>query len=469
MPKGPAPARKAAHDALHSFCGYAQSDIESSNEHVIKSRQSRRSRTGPPPKADVLLRSAIDGHRLDKRDGRLATGIFYGTLRNLIGIDRALGRFVRAPRGGLDLGVLCVLRAAAYQLMYLERTPSHAVVSDAAELAKALQGKGAAGFVNGVLRSMLRAGTDLGVGSPDVPSVRYSFPDWIAERWIGRYGEDDAARLMSAMNEVPVLTLRVNITKTTVPDFMRMLADAGVEAHEGLYNPEAVRVPKGADVSSLPGYAEGLFAVQDEAAMLVSRLLSVKAGGRYLDACAAPGGKATHIHELASAGALVVAADIGLDKLDIIKENVMRLDCRRAYPVGADSAMPPFTRVFDGALVDAPCTGLGVIRRRPDIRYLRRPGDVSSMSGIQLRLLGSAAGTVISGGALVYSTCSTEPEEGEGVVEAFLDGTDEFRLEDAGKFLPEAAAGLVTDRGYMRTRPDLHDVDGFFGARLVRL
>jgi 16S rRNA (cytosine967-C5)-methyltransferase len=472
MPKSqaPAPAREAALDSFATFCGRTQAALETSCKCILKSIRQTPER-GASTKAESILRDSIEARGLYTRDAALATEIFNGTLRNLITIDHMLAAFVRTPSTGLDLGILCILRLAAYQITWLDRTPTYAVVNDATEQAKKRHGKGASGFVNGVLRSLLRGIKEprpFGGDHVAKMSIRHSFPAWIAERWVGRYGEVAAGELMAALNETPGLTLRVNVLKTAREGFIAKLAEAGIEAAPGPYAPEAVRLSSGADVRTLPGYADGLFAVQDEAAMLVSRLLAPKPGGAYLDACAAPGGKTTHIIELGGGSAGVCGMDIALDKIRLINENIDRLGLRGAMPVIADASLPPFGATFDGALVDAPCTGLGVIRRRPEIRYMRKEPDIVKMAKSQLRMLSAVADTVKPGGALVYSTCSTEPEEGEGVVAAFLDGRADYSLEDAGGFLPEGARGLVTSGGWMRTLPHRDSVDGFFAARLVR-
>jgi len=396
----------------------------------------------------------------------------YGVIRHLLTLDHILSFYIKESGQGVTPAIRDVLRLAVYQMGYLDKIPERAAVNEAVEAAKKSGGRGAAGFVNAVLRSYLRNPGKVRYPDPKAApysclSLEYSYPEWLAKRWVGRVGFDEASALMAAGNATPPLTLRVNTLKTDRDTLVRLLGEAGIGCSPTTYAPYGVTLETGSPVTELPGYKEGLFAVQDEAAQLVPLLLSPKAGDRILDACAAPGGKSAHIAALAGGEVKVVAMDIGLDKTRVLTENIRRLGASNVMPFIADAGAPlPFKDHFDSTLLDAPCSALGVIRRRPEIKYARLEKDIKRLAALQARMLRNLALAIRPGGVLVYSVCSTEPEEGELQVEGFLKEDVGFVLEDARAFLPLGAGELVTEGGYMRTWPHLQGTDGFFAARL---
>lgn len=424
---------------------------------------------------DSLINEAFLESSLEARDRRLVMELVYGVIRNLTNLDYTLSQFVRETKKGVSPGIRDILRIAAYQVMYLDRVPAHAAVNEAVGQARRVEGAPAAGFVNAVLRALIR-----GIGLVEYPdpgkdpvrflSITYSHPAWLAKRWLARFGFEGARALMEAGNRVPPLTLRANTLKAGRDALLDLFREKGVGCAPGAYAPDAVIVKESMPVPELPGYADGLFAVQDEAAQLVSLLLHPVAGDRLLDACAAPGGKSAHLAALAQGRAEIVAMDINLDKLRLVKENMTRLHVGSVTPVSGDAGAPlPVTGPFDGVLLDAPCSSTGVIRRRPDIKYLRAEEDVARMAGVQARMIENLAPYVRQGGAMVYSVCSTEPEEGERVVEGFLAAHKDFVTDDLRPLLPAAADTLITDGGYLRTFPHMHGTDGFFAARMRRI
>jgi len=424
-------------------------------------------------RAEDAVRESFAKYRPDVRDRGLAMELVYGVVRNLKNLDFVIGRFIKkAPKGPSPL-ITDILRLAAYQVLYLDRVPEHAAVFEAVEQAKA-ERLAASKFVNGVLRSFLRGHAS--VVYPDLDrdpvsylAIKYSFPYWLVARWVNRFGPVEAESLMRASNSVPPLTLRVNTLKASRDSFIETLTGTGIEAVPTAYSSDGVTISGYPDVAELPGYKEGIFAVQDEAAQLVSLLVSPHKGQNILDACAAPGGKSCHLAALSGDGAAIVAADKSIKKLGLLKESTARLGIEGVSPLVADASLPmPFKVLFDGVLLDAPCSATGVIRRRPEIKYLRKEGDIARLSALQGRMLDNLAALVKPGGALVYATCSTEPEEGEGVIEGFLAVHPEYALDDTARYLPEAARWLVTDTGYLRTYPHRHGTDGFFAVRLVK-
>lgn len=437
-------------------------------------RADARGRAGGNIKAEDIISDESVAAGLDRRDRALALELFYGVIRNLTRLDHTISLFLRQKETKLDPEVANVLRLGAYQILYLDRVPPHAAVNEAVEQAKKLFGRGMGSFTNAVLRSLIRGKDALRLPDRDKDPVAYlalkhSFPAWMVHRWLGRFRLDGANALMAASNTVPPLTLRANTLKISRAELEALLIGAGIDATQARYAPDGLAVRTDSPVRELPGYDDGLFAVQDEAAQLVTMLLQPGPGELILDACAAPGGKTAHIAAISGGGARIVAADIGLDKSMLMKENIARLGIENVGQVVTDmTGRLPFAGRFDRILLDAPCSALGIIRRRPEVKHLRTASDIPRLAKVQAAMLKNAAMCLKPGGVLVYSTCSTEPEEGEQVVEGFLRATDEFVSGMADGLLPDAASGMVTKEGYMRSYPHLHGTDGFFAARITR-
>ncbi len=449
-----------------------------------------RPEAGRPSRAETLLHESFRKYSLDSRDRRLATELVYGVIRNLIALDYSLSFYIKDPRK-VQPEIRNILRLAAYQILYLDKIPPRAAVDEAVEQAKRVEDRGegrsgnvrsrsTGGFVNAVLRNMLREPGKVIFPDPDKNpldylSLRLSYPKWLVKRWTGRFGFEGAKALMEAGNERPPLVVRANAPGTSREALAEIFGEAGIQTAPGRYAPDALILKSHRPVTELPGYDEGLFSVQDEAAQLVSLLVAPEPGELVLDACAAPGGKSAHLSSIGSRStgsgnsARIVSMDISLDKLALLKENSLRLKAPNIFPVAADAAgeLPFRAGCFDRILLDAPCTALGIIRRRPEIKYTRKPAAIARMAAMQLSMLENVSGLLKPGGTLVYSVCSTEPEEGEGVVETFLSRHAEFALEDPRPFLPEAARDSAID-DIVRTFPIPHGTDGFFMARMVR-
>ena len=419
--------------------------------------------------ADAALDAELTARRLQTRDAALATELVFGTLRWQRYLDWILAPHSRRKLESLDTRVRVLLRMAAYQIAFLERVPAFAAVDDAVTLAP--RTPGVAAFVNAVLRSFSRRGArEREPAPPRNPTaalaVRCSFPTWLAERWTERYGAGDAEALMRALNERPPLTLRANHLRITRDALGRRLAE-----EEGL----ACRPTKAAaeglvvDHAGAPGewraFADGSFAVQDEASMLIARLLAPEPGSTVADVCAAPGTKTTHLAELMENRGHILAFDREPSRLARVAEAAARLGISIiATRDGAVEALAPsFAAACDGVLVDAPCSNLGVLRRNPEVKWRRRPGDLALASRRQFEILSAAATMVRSGGRLVYATCSLEPEENEEVARAFAAANPEFTPEPPKQFpLP-----LDAD-GWLRCLPHRHGTDGFSAIRFRR-
>jgi 16S rRNA (cytosine967-C5)-methyltransferase len=423
----------------------------------------------------ALLDGGAQKYQLAGKDRNLAMQLVYGVLRNRQYLDRILQLLSKTPLDKVEDFIHQTLVVGLYQLFFLERIPQSAAVHEMVECCK-IGGmpKRLEGFVNGILRQSIRQKESLKAQATftknGVPVVNH--PEWIFDKWQKQFGSGEALRICAANNQEPILVLRTNVGKISKDAFCKMLEGAGIATLPGAYAEEAVVLPEfHGPVPAIPGYAQGLFQVQDEAAQLVARLLSpFRRGGRYLDGCAGLGGKTSHLLQFATAHGLEIhAIEPEAYRLQKLRENLERLGAA-CTPTIHETTLQEFTRrdlpPFDGILIDAPCSGTGVIGRNPDIRWNRRPDDLPRYHEEQLSILGHSAPLLTSGGILIYATCSLEPEENEAVIKAFLADHPDFKLTDCTLQLPEAAHHFVTDLCFA-PHPDA-TIDGFFAARMQR-
>lgn len=414
-------------------------------------------------------------HLTDDRDRALAAEIMTGTLRWQRALDHLIEHFARRPVARLDGDVLIILRLSLYQLLHLDRVPASAVVDDAVDMTRGAKKQSASGFVNAVLRETLRNRHRLPLparpddGADTAAAIAYlgithSHPDWLVSRWLNRHGLDSAERWVQFNNETPPLTVRANGLRLTRAQLAAALAEDGIETEPTRYAPDGLTVRSGNPLR-LP--ATGSFVVQDEASQLVSLVVDVQPGARVLDLCASPGGKTTAMAAAMGERGLIVACDVRPRRLRTLLEAIRTTGAHRAHVLHVPSTGAlPFAPVFDRILVDAPCSGLGTLRRDPDIRWRRSEAELEAMSARQLELLHRAAAVLAPGGRLVYATCSSEPEENESVVERFLESAPDVALVDlrgSARIDP-----LIDSRGMLRTLPFAHGLEAFFAAALTK-
>ncbi len=416
------------------------------------------------PKQSIEARSA----RLDRRDRAFLMEIVYGVLRYRDTLDWILNRFLKSPS---KLGVFTLnnLRVAVYQVFFM-RVPDWAVVNESVEIEKASSAgelRGKPPLINAVIRNVLRqkdrfqppiAFDDAATGI----TVNTSHPKWLVKRWVARLGEKEAALLAESNNAVPPMTIRVNTLKTTREELLSLLNERGVAASPTVFSPDGITL---LDIRSYEelSFAHGLFLVQDEASQLISYLLAPRPGERVLDACAAPGGKTTHIAQMMKDDGEVVAVEKDPVRVRRLRENIEALGIRSVRIVNDDVASMKDSG-FDRILLDAPCSATGVIRRNPDVKYRHKAGDLAAFRARQVELLGCVSGLLSKDGRLVYAVCSIEPEEGEEAVKEFLKSSGHFRIIEADV----GPAGNFLDKGFFRTYPHRHNMDGFFGVSLCR-
>jgi 16S rRNA (cytosine967-C5)-methyltransferase len=423
--------------------------------------------------ANDLLDQQLAHSPLGDQDRRLATQLVYGVLRRRASLDALIRPYLVRPPHRVDPLLWDVLHLGAYQLAFLSHVPAHAAVNESVELAEPVGGRGAKGFVNGLLRRVAELLTDQKADGPaadalpleqgqyrrldgpvlpdpeDDPApylaAGFSWPAWLAERWLERSGWDECVRLGFWFAGPAPLSLRVNRLRESRDDYLLDLTAVNVAATPGSH-PQAVRLEDHLPIRTLPGYAEGRFAVQDETSMRVATALNPRPGMTVLDLCAAPGGKTTHLAELMRNEGRIVACDIDDRRLATLSGLCERLGVAIVEPVRLhpDRDEDPPAGPFDAALVDVPCSNTGVLGRRPEARWRLDPRDLPRLVPLQTKLLIQAAERLRPGGAVVYSTCSVEPEENQGVVRNVLKGMPELSLEAE----EESAPGRPSDGGY---------------------
>jgi 16S rRNA (cytosine967-C5)-methyltransferase len=444
---------------------------------------------------DILLDRAFAQCSFDSRERALTVELAYGVLRRLATIDWRLEPVLDKPLPRLPLAVQMVLRLGTYQLLFLDRIPQSAAVNESVNLARAIAGtlgRDWSGFVNAVLRALLRhppqPWPSMDTDAARAFAVRYSVPSWLSRRWVERLGVGSAEMACEGVSVAPPLTLRVNQLITTREAFLEKFAQVGIVAKPTSVSPFGFVLEEGGSVPSLPGFREGAFYVEDEAAQLIPPLLDPQPGDIVLDTCAAPGGKSTHLADLMHNKGTIYAVDRKGDRLDLLRSNCRRLGVQIVVPIVGDIRQPlewvPMIETagspsvkkarvgepcIDRILVDAPCSGLGVLRRHPEAKWRKGEQALPRHQALQCQILESVAPCLRPGGVLVYSTCSTEPEENEDVIERFCRVHAEFKRESVVPWLPPAAQKFVTEQGALSTVGNRFSMDGFYAARLRKV
>lgn len=414
--------------------------------------------------SNLLLNETIKRHKIEAKDRALLTELTYGTLQHKMTLDYYLEPFIR---GCIDHWVRWLLRISLYQMQYLTRIPAHAAVNEAVEIAKRRGHRGIASTVNGILRSVLRQGVP-SINDIENPierlAIETSHPIWLVQRFVNNYGLEVATGMLHENNVPPIQTVRVNTTKVTVEQAMAELEEEGLTAKQSDVIPECLHVTNGQPART-NAFKEGHITIQDESSMIPANVLKPSPGMRVLDMCAAPGGKTTHLAEIMKNEGSILATDLHPHKLDLIDHNTERLglDIIETAPIDGRKA-PKFLQAesYDAILVDAPCSGLGVMRRKPDIKYTKREEDLENLQTIQLALLDAATKVLKIKGKLVYSTCTVDKQENEGTVNAFLAAHPEMeaiQLESLPTKLAEKQAN-----GMLQVFPQDFGSDGFFVA-----
>ncbi|HOD35282.1 MAG TPA: 16S rRNA (cytosine(967)-C(5))-methyltransferase RsmB [Syntrophales bacterium] len=425
--------------------------------------------------AEPLLDRALSGNAIEKPSDRsLLTQLVYGTLRMKGRLDWVLEKLYDGPPADLESSLKNVIRVGLYQITCLDRIPDYAAVDEAVETAKRIR-PGRAALVNALLRNAIRKGKI--IKPPDYDrdpalhiAIVHSHPLWLVRRWIDLFGAEDTLMLCRANNENPPLTLRTNTLKTSRDNVLRGLREEGIEAQATAFSPDGVTLPSGLarPIRQLDLFRRGLIHVQDEASQLIAHLVNPRPGEKIADLCCGTGGKTTHMAERMKNDGRILAVDLNGKKIRALEANARRLGIRiietRRGDVSRPSEIPP-PAAFDRVLLDAPCSGLGTLRRNPEIKWRLTEEALSAFPLLQFNLLRSASCCVKRGGVLVYSTCSIMPEENDEIIERFLSSRPDFERLDPPGTIPREMIGA---RGQFRSFPHMQGTDGFYGALLSR-
>ncbi|HHY77373.1 MAG TPA: 16S rRNA (cytosine(967)-C(5))-methyltransferase RsmB [Clostridiales bacterium] len=424
--------------------------------------------------SNIELRKRLNKSNLTKLDKALVTEIVNGTLRNLIYIDWVIKKFSSIKEEKISPTVRNIIRSGIYQILFLDKIPDSAVCNESVELAKKYDNIGSARFVNGLLRNISRKKDSIGYPYEkdlvEYLSIKYSHPKWLMEIWLEQYGEDFTEELIKSNNETPPLTIRINRLKTNKLEVKDILESYGTECADGLYNEEALRVKGTESIESIDIFNQGYFTVQDESSMLVSKIMNPRPGWLILDVCSAPGGKAAHMAELMNNEGKIIARDIHEHKLELINNTCDRLGIKivETQLFDARNVDEYYIGKADGVLVDAPCSGLGLLRRKPDLRWKKKPDDLSELRNLQYSILEISSHYLKKGGALVYSTCTLNSKENIDVINRFIENNKDFYLDNIENLIPENLYAPNAKEGYIELYPNIHKTDGFFIAKMIR-
>lgn len=425
--------------------------------------------------SNLLLNETLQKHALERADANLVTEIVYGTIQRRNTIDYFLDQFVKKGVNQLEDWVRQLLRLSFYQLYYLDRIPAHAVVNEAVNIAKQKGHKGIASLVNGVLRNVIREKAKLRLPDELDPieriALQHSHPTWLVARWVKQYGIEVAEAICAANNERPRVSVRVNTLATDRDALLAEMREEQVQASPSELVQDGIIIKNYGNIAFSKWYEQGKISIQDESSMVVAHLVAAEPGMMVLDCCAAPGGKTTHIAEMMRDEGTIWASDIHGHKQRLIERQAARLHLRSIKTMVSDAlelgeAFPAAS--FDRILVDAPCSGTGVIRRKPDIKWLKDEAEIKRLPELQLGILTVAARLLSDDGALIYSTCTLEREENEDVIASFLAQHAEFELDASiAKHLPEQVAEKINvSTGIVHILPYQYQSDGFFVAKL---
>ncbi|MEE2678262.1 MAG: 16S rRNA (cytosine(967)-C(5))-methyltransferase RsmB [Myxococcota bacterium] len=427
--------------------------------------------------ADRLLHTQLGRSPLAAADRAFTTDLVNGTLRWRGRLDYLLAMLVDRDLEKLEPLVANALRLGAYQIVCTDRVPDRAAVDQTVRCVRAAGVEHATGFVNAVLRRLAAEQESLHFPSLETDPLGHlthalSLPPWLAARWLERYGPEEALALAQASNRIPPISVRANRQRSSRDALLADLRTRFPHAKPCPYASDGVVIGRRGHPGLDPAFLSGRFTVQDEASQLVLDLLDPQPGEQVLDTCAAPGGKATGIAERTGQAGQVVALDTHSRRLDLVRRQIRRLGLAGIRCLERDATrsledLAPGAG-FERVLVDAPCSGLGTLRRNPDARWRVQAGDPARLAEKQRTLLDRAAATLRTGGVLVYSTCTVLPEENEDLVRAFLEETPNFQRAPADS-IPRALRPLIDAEGTLRVMPHLHDGDGFFAVRMVRV
>lgn len=425
--------------------------------------------------SNIALNKHLEGNDIREIDRAFITELVYGTVKWMLSIDWVIRSFSKVRLKKISPWILNILRLGVYQLLYMAKVPESAACNESVNLARKYGHQVSSGFVNALMRNI--AGNRDNISYPQKAadiiqylSVKYSHPEWMVKKFLTLFGGEFTESLLETNNSIPAFSIRTNTLRITREQLIENLIAEGVEASTGRFSSDAVIIKNPSSVARLDAFKKGLFQVQDESSMLVARILDPKPGEFIVDACSAPGGKATHIAQLMGNEGAILARDVHEHKIKLIDSAAARLGLNIIKTQIFDAAAHDTENMekADRVLLDAPCSGLGIIRRKPDIKWERDAENIVDLTKLQLELINNVSNLVKPGGVLVYSTCTVIPEENQNIVREFLKSNTDFRMSDISGLLPEELGKYTEEGGMVQLYPNRDGVDGFFVARLQK-
>jgi len=412
---------------------------------------------------------------MDKRDENLVREIVYGVLENRLYIDYIISKVSKIKLKKLSALILEILRIGVYQIVFMDRIPDSAAVNESVNLSRKYSHKGTLGYVNGVLRNISRNKEELiKINKNNVSeylSTKYSHPKWIVDRWLKEYGEKFTEELCIANNQKPKLNVRVNILKTSREDLKERLTNKGYDVIETKYSHYGLIIENPYRITELDEFRKGYFTIQDESSMLVSQIMNPEKDSLVVDACSGPGGKATHMAEIMDNKGKIISRDVYEHKIKLIEDNCERLgiDIIETQIQDASAIDEYLVNRADYLLIDAPCTGFGLIRRRPEIKWNREEKDINNLLSVQKDILNTCSKYLKVGGILIYSTCTIISEENIKMIRNFLKDNKDFKLIGFKELIKEDQNLSGTENGYIQLFPNISSTDGFFIAKMKKI
>ncbi len=409
--------------------------------------------------------------KLDNRDKAFVRQLVYGVLENKLYIDWIIKKFSKIKFKKISPIIKEILRIGIYQIMFMDKVPNSAACNECVKAAKKLGNKRASGFINGILRNVIRKKHNIRLPNKnrDITKylcIKYSHPHWMVKRWIDKFGKEFTEKLCRANNKKPFLNIRVNTLHLSRQELISLLNKKGLIVTEGMIADDAIIVKNPINIVQLEEYKKGYFFIQDESSMLVSQIMNPKSNSFIIDLCSAPGGKTTHIAQLMNNKGSILAIDKYKKKLDLVERNAKRLGINIIDTKEYDSTNlnNQLIEKADYCLVDAPCSGLGIIRRKPEIKWNKTEKDINNLIDIQYKIIVNAAKYLKKGGVLVYSTCTIESRENIELINKFLKNNSNFNLMPFNNITELENS----EKGYVQLYPHLYNVDGFFIAKMIK-
>ncbi|MBP3911126.1 MAG: 16S rRNA (cytosine(967)-C(5))-methyltransferase RsmB [Niameybacter sp.] len=408
----------------------------------------------------LALKKELD--TLEAKDKGFANELIYGTIKWRLRLDYVLDQFSKTPVKKMKPFVRQLMRMSVYQILFLDKVPASAAINEAVKIMHKRKMSNLSGFVNGVLRNIDRNKSE--ITYPNL-SVYYSIPEWIITRWMKYYGEMETKAICESLSQRARVCIRINTLKTTKDKVKALLSEEGITVLEEGFLPESLYIHAPSGIHHSPSFKAGLWTVQDESAMLVGHVLGPEKGDEILDVCSAPGGKTVHLAELMQNEGHIIGADVHEHKIELIEKNAKRLGASIVEGKLQDGMLinEDWKEKFDKILLDAPCSGLGIIKRKPDIRYAKDETEIRDINNIQRKLLKNAINYLKKDGILVYSTCTLTQEENQNMVEYAL--SLGLQLDAIPYDMPACLKPYIKDNAYIEILPHVTDTDGFFMAR----